>query len=251
MRRIAPYQEWLCRRYLHRCAAVTTVSSRIAQEYAEQFGVEVGVVTNASPYADLRPTPVTTPVRLVHSGACLRNRDLHVMVDAVVAAAGGPDPVAVTLDLYLTPNDPGYLAELRDRASRSGGVVTVHDPVPYADLLTTLNDYDVGVHVLPPSSFNNANALPNKVFDYVQARLGLLVGPSPEMAMLVHRHHLGVVAAAFDTSAVAAAVRRLDPERVTAAKAASQAAADELSDTEQSRAWVESVRDIARGQAPL
>src|SRR5690606_14748561 len=150
---------------------------------------------------ELRPTPVSSPVRLVHSGACLRNRDLHVMVEAVLAAAREPDPVDVTLDLYLTPNDPAYLEELRGLAAGSGGVVTVHEPVPYADLLPLLNGYDVGVHVLPPSSFNNANALPNKVFDYVQARLGLLVGPSPEMAMLVHRHELGVVAPAFDAQA--------------------------------------------------
>ena len=243
MRRISPYQEWLCRRFLPRCDAVTTVSGRIAEEYAEQFGVEVGVVTNASPYADLAPGPVGSPVRLVHSGACLRNRDLHVMVDAVVLAAReGAD---VILDLYLTPNDPRYLEELRVRAAASDGVVTVRDPVPYADLLGMLNGFDVGVHVLPPVSFNNANALPNKVFDYVQARLGLLVGPSPEMARLVHDHDLGRVAAGFDARSVAAAVRTLDAEAVEGFKTASHAAAHELSDVEQSRRWVESVRSIA------
>ncbi|GAA1179078.1 hypothetical protein GCM10009584_21000 [Ornithinimicrobium humiphilum] len=246
MRRISPYQSWLCRSSLPRCAAVTTVSRRIAQEYTEQFGVDVGVVTNASPWTDLSPTPVGDPIRLVHSGACLRNRDLHVLVDAVAAAASGEHPAPVTLDLYLTPNDPGYLEELRSRAAATGGIVTVHDPVPYAELLTTLNAHDVGVHVLPPVSFNNANALPNKVFDYVQARLGLLVGPSPEMAMLVHRHSLGVVATAFDGGAVADAVRRLDADSVAAFKQASHAAARELSDTEQSRAWVESVRRISQ-----
>ena len=243
MRRISPYQEWLCRRYLPRCAAVTTVSHRIAEEYAEQFGTEVGVVTNAAPYADLSPGPVGSPLRLVHSGACLRNRDLHVMVDAVAAAA--QDGAEVSLDLYLTPNDPGYLQELRERAGLTGGVVTVHDPVAYAELLPTLNRYDVGVHVLPPVSFNNANALPNKIFDYVQARLALLVGPSPEMARVVHDHSLGVVATAFDARAVAAAVARLGEATVAAYKSAADAAAHDLSDAEQSRRWVGSVRRIA------
>lgn len=245
MRRISPYQEWLCRRFLPACAAVTTVSRRIAQEYAERFGVSVGVVTNASPYADLSPVPVGRPVRLVHSGACLRNRDLHVVVEAVAAAAaGGAD---VTLDLYLTANDPGYLDELRELARRTDGVVTVHEPVPYAELTATLHRHDVGVHVLPPSSFNNANALPNKVFDYVQARLGLLVGPSPEMKRVVHEHRLGVVAAGFDARSVGSAVRALDPARVAAFKASSHAAAGALSDAQQSRRWVDSVRDIVRG----
>ena len=243
MRRISPYQAWLCRRFLPGCAAITTVSARIAAEYADQFGLDVGVVTNATPYAELSPRPVGSPLRLVHSGACLRNRSLHVMVDAVVAAAG--DGSDVTLDLYLTPNDPPYLAELKDRAEFTAGIVRVHDPVPYASLLATLHQYDLGMHVLPPVSFNNANALPNKIFDYVQARIGLLVGPSPEMARLVREHGLGLVAAGFDMQSVATAVSQLDVEQVTAFKKASDAAAHELSDAEQSRRWVESVRAIA------
>src|SRR5690606_32302142 len=222
-RRISPYQSWLCRSSLPRCAAVTTVSQRIAQEYTEQFGVDVGVVTNASPWTDLSPTPVGDPIRLVHSGACLRNRDLHVLVDAVAAAASGEHPAPVTLDLYLTPNDPGYLEELRSRAAATGGIVTVHDPVPYAELLTTLNAHDVGVHVLPPVSFNNANALPNKVFDYVQARLGLVVGPTPEMAQLATAHGVGVVTADFTAEALAATPPRVPPGRVRARPAASRA----------------------------
>ncbi|MDO5740074.1 MAG: glycosyltransferase [Ornithinimicrobium sp.] len=243
MRRISPYQAWLCRRFLPRCAAITTVSARLAAEYAEQFGVEVGVVTNATPYAELSPRPVGSPLRLVHSGACLRNRALHVMVDAVVAAAA--DGTDVTLDLYLTPNDPPYLTELKDRAEFTAGIVRVHDPVPYEALLATLHHYDLGIHVLPPVSFNNANALPNKIFDYVQARIGLLVGPSPEMARMVREHGLGLVAAGFDMQSVATAVSQLDVEQVTAFKGASDAAAHELCDAEQSRRWVESVRAIA------
>ncbi|ANS77941.1 capsular polysacchardie synthesis protein [Serinicoccus hydrothermalis] len=245
MRRISPYQEWLCRTFLPRCASVTTVSGRIAAEYTARCGVEVGVVTNASPYAALTPTPVHAPVRLVHSGACLRNRHLPVMTEAVVAAAAAGSPV--TLDLYLTSNDPGHLEELRRAARESGGVVRVHDAVPYADLIGVLNAHDVGIHVLPPLSFNNTHALPNKVFDYVQARLGLLVGPSPEMARLVREHGVGVVADGFDVAAVTAAVAQVQADRVAGWKQAAARAARELSDERQSPAWVRAVQAVADG----
>ncbi len=243
MRRISPYLSWLCRRFLPQCAAVTTVSGRIAQEYTAQFGVEVGVVTNATPYAALAPEPVASPLRLVHSGACLRNRDLHVLIEAARSTS-----TPVSLDLYLTPNDPPYLEELRALALAEGpgaGRVRVNDPVPYERLLDVLNGHDVGVHVLPPLSFNNANALPNKVFDYVQARLALVVGPSPEMARLVEQHHLGSVTEGFDAPALTAALDALTPDAVTAAKIASDAAARELSDAGQSVEWVRSVARIA------
>ena len=245
LRRISPYQDWLCRTFLPRCASVTTVSGRIAAEYSARYGVGVGVVTNASPYAPRSPRPVGSPLRLVHSGACLRNRALHVMTGAVTRAAA--DGAPVTLDLYLTSNDPGYLAELREEAAASGGAVRVHDAVPYARLGEVLAGHDVGIHVLPPTSFNNTNALPNKVFDYVQARLGLLVGPSPEMARLVTTHGLGVVAEGFDTGAVAAAVAGLGPAQVEDFKAASDRAARELSDARESVRWVEAVRAVVAG----
>lgn len=242
--RIGPYQEWICRRHLPRCAAVTTVSRRIAEEYTAVIGVPVGVVTNASPYQDLDPQPVGAPLRLVHSGACLRSRGIHVMVEGVLLALEqGTD---VTFDLYLTPNDPGYLAELRTAAEVSDGRVRVHDPVPYTELFATLNHHDVGVFVLPPVNFNYANALPNKLFDYVQARLAVLVGPSPDMAALVHRYRLGDVTDSFDARALAACVGRLRPEDVAEHKAAAHAAAHELCDAAQSSQWVESVVAIAR-----
>jgi hypothetical protein len=167
---------------------------------------------------------------------------------ATAAVAAGAD---LTLHLYLTANDPAYLGELREQVGRSGGAVTVHDPVPYAELLTTLHAHDVGVHVLPPVSFNNTHALPNKIFDYVQARLALVVGPSPEMADLVRRHGLGVVADGFDPASLTAALLGLDAAHVTRCKEASHAAARALSDVEQSRRWVDSVRAIAEGTAGL
>ena len=74
------------------------------------FGFHAELVTNAAPYQDAVPSPVDTPIRLVHSGACLRNRRLHIMAEAVDAAAND-----VTLDFYLTAERPALPA----RSSRS------------------------------------------------------------------------------------------------------------------------------------
>nr|BFF10652.1 hypothetical protein GCM10025699_19550 [Microbacterium flavescens] len=144
--RITPWFEWVVRRYVTKANAWTTVSRGIVDEYEKNFGFRAELVTNAAPLQQLEPQPVGEPIRLVHSGACLRNRQLHVMAEAVDAAA-----VDVTLDFYLTANDPPYLEELKEYAGRSSRV-TVHDPVPYAELADTLNAYDVGIHVLPRST---------------------------------------------------------------------------------------------------
>lgn len=236
---VSPYFRWVVRRHVRRAASVTTVSAAIAREYEGLVGHPVGVVTNAAPHrADLRPTPVHRPLRLVHSGAALRNRDLGIIVEGAALAAAD-----VHLDLYLAPNDPAYIEELREAGRRSGRV-TVHDPVPYRELAGTLNRSDVGVHVLPPVNLNHELALPNKIFDYTQARLGLLVGPSVEMADHVREHDLGVVAAGFTARDVASAIDELAAQDVSRFKANSDAIAEQVGAEAVVAAWDRAIAAI-------
>jgi len=230
---VAPYMRWLCRRFVRRADSVTTVGQGIADEYARVFGIRAEVVTNAAPYAALEPGEVADggPLRLVHAGAALRNRHLETLVEAAVATR-----TDVSLDLFLVPNDPGYLAELRALAAGSAHV-RLHDALPYAELVRRLNGFDVGVHVLPPVSFNNAWALPNKFFDFVQARLGVVVGPSPEMARLVREHSLGAVTEDFTPEALTVVLDSLTPAQVRAWKHASHTAARNLSSDTQTQTW--------------
>ncbi|KQV06022.1 hypothetical protein ASC63_00525 [Leifsonia sp. Root112D2] len=165
------------------------------------------------------------------------------IVEAVEASASG-----ATLDLYLTPNDPEHLEELKTRAAASDRIV-VHDPVPYSELIETLNAFDVGVHILPPVSFNNAWALPNKFFDYVQARLGLIIGPSHEMARLLNEYGCGVVADDFSSDALAAVLDNLTPEQVRGFKQSSDAAAHDLSAESQVAIWGAAIARLVQTDA--
>ncbi|AXH95351.1 glycosyltransferase family protein [Ornithinimicrobium avium] len=237
---VAPYYRWLVRTYGQRADSVTTVGEGIAREYRMRFGIRAGVVVNAPNFVDLEPTPVPQggPLRLVHSGNAQRHR-----LDVILAAM---DLVTapMTLDLYLMGNDPGYLEELRTRYAASDRV-RLHPPVAPHELPARLNAHDVGVYVLPPVSFNHLWALPNKVFDFVQGRLALVVGPSPEMAALVRRHGLGVVTDDFTAEALASALDGLSGEDVRRYKAAAAAAAHELSAEEQVGGWARAVDALA------
>ncbi|MBO3664983.1 glycosyltransferase family 1 protein [Microbacterium stercoris] len=235
---VKPFIEWICRHHVAKAGSWSTVSNGLAREYARRFGFRPVVVTNAAPFVDAVPTEVHDPIRFVHSGAAQRSRFLDTIVDGVLASRAG------TLDLYLTPNDPSYIDELKQRAATTGGRVRVQDPVPYARLAETLRGYDVGIHILPPVNFNNRWALPNKIFDYVQARLGVLIGPSPEMAEYVTGYGLGVVAEDFSAQALARAIDGLTPETVSAAKAKAHAHARELSSENQVTAWRSAVEAL-------
>ena len=97
---------------------------------------------------------------------------------------------------------------------------------------------------LAPWRFNFSSlrwSLPNKFFDYVQARLALLIGPSQEMRDVLTRHQLGASAEGFDIDDIVRCIESIDAERVSAWKANADAAARPLSAEAQVKTWSDAV----------
>ena len=78
--------------------------------------------------------------------------------------------------------------------------IRILPPVKSDDVVYTINQYDIGVFLIPPVNFNYANTLPNKLFDFIQARLGIAIGPTPEMASIVDRYGNGRDGTGFSMS---------------------------------------------------
>lgn len=241
---VQPYATELCRNYLPRASLVTTVAEGIADEYRAEFGVRAETITNAAAYRGPPVRAAGTPTRLVHSGMAIPNRQLEVMIEA---ASGLPN---VTLDLYLVPSirAKAYLAKLRRRAASTPNVV-VREPVPMADLPAALDAYDVGLHLLAPTSFNNEHALPNKFFDFVQSGLGIVIGPSPEMASLTRKYGLGQVLSDFEPDTLRSALRNMTSEVASGWKVASCAAARDLSSEAEESKLVSLVHEVLAREA--
>lgn len=223
---VAPLMDYMCREYLPKSAASTTVAEGIAELYHQNYGVRPELMRNAAPLQDLSPTELDGQrIRLVHSGGAVHGRNLEAMIDAVRQL-----PEQYTLDLYLIAAADGgaYLRSLDERAAGDSRI-TIHDAVSPQELPRVLNQYDVGVFWMPPTHTNGRLALPNKLFDYVQARLAVAIGPSVEMVRIVSEHGLGVVSDSFELADIVASLRSLTPERVAQFKQASDAAAPLLS----------------------
>lgn len=218
------YVEHLCRAYIGRADGMMTVAEGIAREYKEHFGVDAEVVHNAAAYQELEPAPVAPDrLRMVHHGAALPVRRLENMLDVMQHLDR-----RFCLDLVLMPTVPSYLESLK-RSAAGDDRIRFLPPVPMKELVRFSNAYDIGLYLLHASSFNNLNALPNKFFEFVQSRLMVAIGPSPEMATLVRRHQCGVVAEDFKPASLARVLNGLDAEAVARFKRNSHAAAKELS----------------------
>jgi hypothetical protein len=218
-----PERERLCRTLLPRCDAVLTVSPGLVDAYAAEFGVRAELVMSAPWYRKLSPTPMQADrIRLVHAGIANPNRQLEKMVDIVAAL-----DARFSLDFYLT-GSPDYITLLQARAAETGGRVRILPPVTFDDIVPTLNRYDVGLYYLEPIAFNLRHSLPNKLFEFIQARLMVAIGPSPDMARVVEAHGCGVVAPRFEIPTMVETLRRLTSAEVERAKHRAHAAAAEL-----------------------
>lgn len=236
---VAPFMRWLCRKYLPMAASVTTVSQGIADEYRDRFGVQVGVVTNAAPFLEASPTPTAAPLKVIYSGAGQRYRKIELIIDAMKGVCGN-----VQLDFVVMPNEPGYVDELKRLAADLPNVRFI-DPVPYEELVSLIRNYDVAMCFLPNSTFNLQNALPNKFFEAVQARIGVITGPSPAMVALVESYGLGAVTKDFTAEALRAALNGLTDNETARWKSAANDAAWALSAESQVALWESAIAEIA------
>jgi hypothetical protein len=195
--------EWIVDRYVPETAGMMTVSVGIARAFAERCRVAPQLVINAPMFRDLAPSTTRAPIRLVHIGLADERRRLEDTIEAVGMLGDG-----FSLDLILG-RENAYRQRL-ERLADQHPSVRVLPPVPSRDLIDVANGYDIGVFLLPGINPNQVHVLPNKLFDYIQARLAIAIGPSAEMAAVVRDWDCGVVSEDFTPTSFAAALRRLD-----------------------------------------
>lgn len=217
-----PYMTALTQRYVPRVASMTTVAPALARSYRNLTGVEPTVLTNAPEYHDLTPRPVNDRIRLIHHGIANRSRGLEHTIELMAHLDD-----RFTLDLMLIEQEARYLRRLRRLAARHPRI-RILDPVPMRQIVRFVSAYDIGVFLLPPTNFNYRNALPNKLFEFIQARLAVAIGPSPEMAQVVRDWSCGLVAYDFAPASLAAELRALNAATLTRLKHNSHAAAAKL-----------------------
>jgi hypothetical protein len=241
---LAPYVRWRARTFIPQAASMTTVAPAIADAYKRDTGVRAEVVLNAPAWHDLEPTPVHDPVRVLHHGFAYRGRKIEEMV----AAAGSFDARFVT-DFVLVEHSRGYRDELI-RLAGSNPRIRFPEPWPMHEIVRRANDYDIGLFSLPPVNLNSRWALPNKLFEFIQGRLAVVVGPSQEMSRIVRKYECGIVAENFSADAVTATMNALDSAAIAGFKRASHVAAAELCAEKNVPVLLRAVEDALAHGAP-
>jgi glycosyltransferase involved in cell wall biosynthesis len=220
-----PYASYLCGRYMPQADATITVCEGIAEAYWQLIGKKPVVVTNAPDYhPELAPVPydAAKPIRIIHHGGAMWTRKIEVMVD-----------MAKLLDerfevSFMLVGDEGYRKWLQDRAANHPRIRFLPS-VPMPELPKFLNQFDLGLYLFTPTNFNNHHSLPNKFFEFLQARLGVAIGPSPEMARIVRESGAGIVAEDFKPATLAKLLNQLTADEINRFKEAAHRGAEKYS----------------------
>jgi hypothetical protein len=210
-------------------AVMSTVCNGIAQEYENFFKFTAGsvkVITNAPEYQDkIKPIELNKEkIRLIHHGAAIKIRKL----DLIIKMMRYLDPEKYDLTFMLVPAQKRYY-EYLVKISRKFKNIHFREPVETFKIPETINQYDIGLVLLKPIGFNNKYTLPNKLFEYIQARLAIACGPSPEVAHIVKKYELGACSRYFTSRSLAKTVALLTPEKIMEYKNNSDKYANELS----------------------
>lgn len=219
-----PVNQYLCDTYLHQCDLLITVSEGLAREYAREFDVVSEIILSLPMYRKLDPVPVDPKnIKIIYHGLAGASRKTEVMIEMMDFV-----DKRYQLDLMLMPTDDPYFHKIRSMAESRRNVKII-PPVAMNEIVPFINQYDIGLFLCPPTNFNLSYALPNKLFEFIQGRLAVAIGPNNEMKKIVLRHACGVVSADFEPRTMAQELNNLTLEKIMELKRRSHEAAEELS----------------------
>ena len=189
---------------------VYTVNQSIATFYKDRYAIDVKFIRNIAP--ELRNKHVDSVLSnkikgdnkmLILQGSGI-NMDrgaeesikmMQYLEDTVLYIIGGGDIFHTLQKLVDSLN-------LNDK-------VFIKNKMSYNELMEYTKISDLGLSLDKGTNLNYEYSLPNKVFDYIQANVPLLVSNRKEVASLVTENNIGLVVDAVEPKKLAAAVKSL------------------------------------------
>jgi glycogen(starch) synthase len=210
-------------RHIRRADAVVTVSDGIADALARRYGLDRPTVIANTPAWQATPfRPTGSPVTVLYHGAVVPRRGLETLIESVRLW-----PADFRL-VIRGPAQGGFDQHLRSLAGGSGGRVDFESAVAPDQVVPAAAQADIGIFLLSNSTTHARFAMPNKIFEYMQAGLMVISSDLPEIRRVIEAAGCGLLLADDGAKAIAACLAGLDPTRIDACKQAALARARDL-----------------------
>ena len=213
----------LCERYLPKADGCLCVSAPIAARYLQDFGIASILYYSLPPYHNLTPSETSAPIRLIYHGLISEERGSTNLLELAKELGEGYEIYCQVLS-----NNSDFLAHF---IAQAAPIPNCHilPPVSLEEIIPSCNGFDIGIISLQDTSFNNKNAMPNKLFEYIQSRLCVVATPLDSIREFFTHYEVGITSSDFSASSLAHAVRSLSPAQIMAYKVRAHSYAKELS----------------------
>ncbi len=201
-----PYFNIMYNKYVPKVDLLINVCESIAGKCRDEIKKDSIVIPNVAGFRKMEPSDNSAAqvIRLIYHGVCQPERKIDEMIKMAGILGKG-----YSLDLMLVYNEENdQVKHLKQLAAKTENVAII-SPVAFNDIISFTNQYDIGVFLLLPTCFNYEVALPNKLFEYLQARLCIAIGPSIEMKKYVEAFNVGIVSDDFTAASLAESISSL------------------------------------------
>ncbi|MEX0988101.1 MAG: glycosyltransferase [Bacteroidales bacterium] len=167
------------------------VSESISKAYNDKYGVQFVTIRNVSELRSPELYPgfndnYTAKYKLIYQGALNLGRGIELMIESLRYMQDTMLFIVGDGDIRQELRQMVHKLQLTDRVMFPGRI-------PPAKLVGLTAHCNVGLSLEEDRGLNYRLALPNKVFDYIQARIPVLCSDLPEMAALVRKYDIGEV----------------------------------------------------------
>ena len=198
--------KWLEKLLVPRVNAAYTVCDSIAEAYRDMYKVDFKVVRNlpvcgqTEHMQEKLNEKKQLPKIILYQGSLNMGRGLEAAIrsmqyidDAILWIAGDGD---------ITDQLKQQVVDLKLEAK-----IQFLGRLPFKELSRMTQKADLGISLEEDLGLNYRFALPNKLFDYIQAGIPVLVSNLPEMRKIVEQYQIGVIAETHQRKELASAIK--------------------------------------------
>lgn len=164
-----------------------TVCQSIADIYNKKYGIDMQVIRNIASYKNpINEKQNKNDKIIIYQGSVNIGRGLELAIDTVSEMQN--------IQLWIVGNgDKVNELKKKIQKQKAGNKIRFIKRVPYNKLHKITCLADIGISLEENMGDNYKYALPNKIFDYIQARIPILVSNLPEMKKIIMDNKIGLV----------------------------------------------------------
>lgn len=220
-------EKWIFPKLKH----VFTVNESLGTIFKEMYGIEVKVVRNV---------PFRQEYRMEKSRKDLglpEDKKIVLLQGAGINIDRGAEEAVLAMKyvenaILLVIGSGDVIGKLQHMAAEEhlDGRITFIPKLPFDVLYHYTVHADVGLTIDKDTNINYRYSLPNKLFDYIQARVPVLASDLPEIRKIVMNYNIGLLIENHEPEHIASRIRQMleSPQQIAVWKENLKFAASEL-----------------------